>query len=120
MSLQRIDVLEKQNSQAWLEIEYTGREIVGNLQDIFDDAVVGSDLEIRRVQNRRIIERMMSRQSVDETLDDLNSLDVFNRCLESHVVPDRERSLLLQSYHEILTSLAEEDVSAEEGNHENS
>ena len=108
----RIAELKGQDSNAWLEIEYTGQELIGNLQDIFDEAIAGSPLEIRRVNNKRIIERIINRRCADETLDDLSNMDVFSRCLDSHSVSDVDRPMLIKSYNEIMTSLAEDDVNA--------
>ena len=79
---------------AWLEIEYTGQEIIGNLREQIVDLVAGSRLEIRRIKNRRIMERVLSQNFADEILDDLEVLDVFERCLDSHQVSEIERNEL--------------------------
>ncbi len=111
--LKHVDGLKEQQSTAWLEIEYTGKEVVSDLQAIFNEAIAGSSLEIRRVHNKRIIERIINKKCADETLDDLDSMDVFNRCLDSHEVPHGDRAMLITSYQEIMNSLAEDDGNAE-------
>ena len=55
----------------------------------------------------------MSGESGDETLDDLNVTDVFERCLEAHEVSDERRPALLSAYREIIVSLDEQDRRAE-------
>ncbi len=55
----------------------------------------------------------MSTIAEDETLDDLDTSDVFTRCLETFDVPDEDREELTVSYNEIIKSLHEEDVNAE-------
>jgi exonuclease SbcD len=100
-------------STDWLEIEYTGVQIVGNLREIIDESVEGSAMEIRRIQNRRLVERVLNSMPENETLDDLDVEDVFVRCLETYEVAPEERAELIRSHNEILTSLHEEDSNAE-------
>jgi exonuclease SbcD len=70
-------------------------------------------MEILRVKNNRIIERVLGQIHEDETLDDLNVNDVFERCLAAHEVPEDQRPELLRAYQETLLSLYEDDKQAE-------
>jgi len=109
----KLDELKKEKSSAWLEIEYTGSNIIGNLREVLDGAIADSAMEIRRIKNRRVMDRVMSTIAENETLDDLDANDVFTRCLETFDVPDEDRQELTSSYNEIIKSLHEEDVNAE-------
>jgi len=111
--LARLEQLQHENSRAWLEIEYTGDDLVGNLSELLDEALIDSAMEIRRIKNRRLIERVIKGAKEDETLDDLNVSDVFERCLDSFAVLPEERQELRTSYNEILQELQEEDKNAE-------
>ena len=108
----RLEQLKGEDSAAWLEIEYTGADIIGNLRDLVEETVSDSSMEIRRIKNRRLVDRVISKTAVEETLDDLNVHDVFARCLEAFEVPAEDRSSLTDSYNEIIKSLDEEDVNA--------
>ena len=110
---ERIALLKSEDSRAWLEIEYTGKEIVGELlnQSCYE-AIAETNMEIRRIKNKRIVERLISQLGEDETLDDLNMNDVFIRCLDSYEVLSDERPELIQSYKEIITSLYDENKDA--------
>jgi exonuclease SbcD len=108
-----VERLKGEASRAWLEIDYTGREVFGNLREIMDDALAGSAMEIRRIKNRRVIERVIGAVAEDETLDDLDPGDVFARCLDAFDVPDEDRDELTASYDEIIRSIHEEDANAE-------
>lgn len=108
-----IEELAKKQSRAWLEIEYTGNEIIGNLRERLDEALTGSAIEIRRIKNMRVMDRLIRTAGTEETLDDLDEADVFQRCLDSFDVPDEEREELKVSYNEILRELYEEDVNEE-------
>ncbi len=109
----RIARLKAEESNAWLEIEYTGGEIVGNLRELMDASIEGTSMEIRRIENKRIIDRVLKQQSETETLDDLDERDVFDRCLDAHDIPLEYRPELVAAYSEILTSLHEHDPNAQ-------
>lgn len=109
----KVEQLKQDESQAWLEIEYTGRDIIGNLREMLDEALSDSTMEILRIKNKRVIDRVLSTIQENETLDDLNVEDVFKRCLNTFDVPDEDREGLTASYNEIIQSLLEEDVNAE-------
>lgn len=106
---EKIEHLKDKKSRAWLEIEYTGSDLVGNLREILDDALDGSALEIRRIKNKRVMEQLINSIEEDETLDDLDPNDVFARCLEAFDVPKEEHRELIASYKEIVQALNEED-----------
>ena len=111
--LSRLLELKAINSSAWLEIIYDDAEVIGDLRENLEAAVAGSDLKLLRVKNNRVIDRVMNQSHESETLDDLNELDVFERCLAVHDISDDQRGLLLQSYQEIITALHEDDIQAE-------
>ena len=56
---------------------------------------------------------MLGQVYEEETLDDLNVNDVFERCLAVHDVPEEQRPELLRAYQETVSSLYEDDVQAE-------
>ncbi len=109
----RILELSAMGSKAWIEVVYEGDEVIGNLREMLDSAVSGSGMEILRIKNNRIIDRVLNRIHDDETLDDLNVNDVFERCLAVHEVPEEQRQELLRAYQETLSSLYEDDTRAE-------
>ncbi len=105
--LAKIDTLKIEQSTAWLEVEYTGRDGVVSLREMLDEAIAGSGLEIRRIKNRQIMDRVIHRANEEETLDDLDVDDVFVRCLDAFEVPDEEREELIDSYHQIIKDIYE-------------
>ena len=105
----RIFCLKAQGSSAWLEIEYTGAELPGNLRGLLEEAVKGSNLEIRRIKNNRMATLVLQQLSEHESLDELGAFDVFERCLNAGHVPDAQRPTLVQAYREIVLSLHDDD-----------
>ena len=104
-----IERLKSGGSDAWLEIVYEGEDIAGDLQARLKESVEGSGLEILRVKNTRVLERVLDGMDARETLDDLGVTEVFQRCLDAHGVPGEARAALRAAYDEILVSLSEED-----------
>jgi exonuclease SbcD len=112
-SLQMIETgiceLKDQESNAWLEIVYTGPEIVVNLRERIEEALSGTAMEIRRIKNTLLTDRVINRISDDETLDDLDVQDVFTRCLDVYDVPPEERPGMIRTYNEVIDDLLHED-----------
>lgn len=108
-----IDGLKSRGSRAWLEIVYDGEEIAGSLRERLDEAVAGTGIEILRIKNNRVLERALRGTGAEETLDDLDATEVFQRCLQAHEVPEDQRPALLSAYREVIVSLSEADPMAE-------
>lgn len=109
----RIHELAAKGVPVWLEIIYEGTEVIGDLRQRLDAAISGTGMEILRVKNNRIVDRVLGQIHEEETLDDLNLNDVFERCLAMHDVPEEQRPELIRTYQETLASLYEDDVRAE-------
>ncbi len=109
----RILELSATDSQGWLEVIYEGDEVIGDLRERLEAAISGTQMEILRIKNNRIIDRVLGQIHEEETLDDLNVNDVFERCLAVHEVPEDQRPELLRAYQETVSSLYEDDEQAE-------
>ncbi|WP_373530930.1 exonuclease SbcCD subunit D C-terminal domain-containing protein [Vampirovibrio sp.] len=105
--------LSATSSRIWIEVIYEGDDVMGDLRERLEAAVAGTQVEILRVKNNRIIDRALGQTNEKETLDDLNVNDVFERCLTANEVPEEQRLLLLGAYQEALSSLYEDDPQAE-------
>jgi exonuclease SbcD len=110
----RLQRLKDEGAKAWLEIEYTGPQIIGDLRGRLDEAVAGAGLEILRVRNKTMADRALSSaEGAPESLDEMDYMDVFARCLEAHEVPEEDRPELLGAYREIVSDLLEGDGQAD-------
>ncbi len=108
-----IEKLKGEGSTAWLEIEYTGSDASGNLREQIDELVQGSSLVVTIIKNKRSTDRVLNSIHAQETLEDLDTSEVFRRCLEIEEVPQEQRIELTASYEEIVRSLVEQDQRAE-------
>ena len=109
----RLLELSANGSQSWLEVIYEGDEIISDMNERMESAITGTQMEILRIKNDRIIDNVLGQIHDKETLDDLNENDVFERLLEVHEVPVDQRPELLSTYQETLSSLYEDDLLAE-------
>ncbi|MBF0097644.1 MAG: exonuclease SbcCD subunit D C-terminal domain-containing protein [Magnetococcales bacterium] len=111
--LKQIKILAAEGASAWLEIIYEGAEVMGDLRERLDQAVADSQMVILRVRNDRVLDQVRAQVAVEESIDDLDVYDLFERCLVAHKVPEEQRAELHGAYREIMASWHEEDAQAE-------
>lgn len=111
--LAKLEELKQKESKAWIEIEYTGNNLTSNLREMLDEAMSDSVMEIRRIKNHRIVDRIINTVTENETLEDLDTEEVFIRCLEAFQIPEEEREELIIPYKELIKELMEEDKNEE-------
>jgi DNA repair protein SbcD/Mre11 len=87
-------------SQTWLDIVYTGSDVIPDLRERIDALIAGHALRVLRVKNQRPVANWET--IPDVSLDELTPDDVFQRCLEAHQVPDVQREVLTDVYRETL------------------
>ncbi|HAE40527.1 MAG TPA: exonuclease sbcCD subunit D, partial [Candidatus Riflebacteria bacterium] len=109
----RIAQLVGENSNAWLEIEYTGEMIVPNLDDEISRAIAGSELKVTRTINRNNTHLRLTGDETPQSLEGMNELAVFDYCLKTRNVPEEQRTELIQAYQEIIGAIVENDAGNE-------
>lgn len=110
----RIMELVEDKSNAWLEVDYTGAELMGDLRQQLEQLVEGTGLELLRIKNNRIMNLALCQSQTEENLGDLQPEEVFIRCMAARQVPDDQQKELLLTYQELLNSLytVEDQVAA--------
>ena len=109
----RLQELGRARTSVWLEVFYDSAEVIGDLRSRLDTAVEGTELEVLAVKNTRLVQSVLGQIHADETLDDLDPGDVFERCLETHAVPGDQREGLRAAYREIMQQINDVDERAE-------
>ncbi|KMQ51341.1 Exonuclease SbcD [Chitinispirillum alkaliphilum] len=109
-----LDQLVAAAESVWVEVEYIGDEIVTNLRESVENIVEGSPVEVLRIINRQITDRIIDRSHEHETLEELDPLVVFERCLLANEIAESEICSLKSCYTDILRTILE-DESREEG-----
>ncbi len=112
--LSRLRDLAAEGKSVWLEADYDGEEIQGDLRSSLEEAVSGTALDLLCVKNRRLPACVLFGEEEDGALADLNENEVFERCLEEASVGESQREELRRAYREILLSLAQDDPLGEE------
>jgi exonuclease SbcD len=106
-----IDALESRlaelrcgGSRAWVEVVYEGEAFVPDLRERVFAQVAGSDLEILRVKDARILRSALGTWNEGEILSELDASDVFSRRLDARSVPAEDRPELWNAYREVLAA----------------
>ena len=97
--------LKKSQQSVWLEVVYDGQEVVGDLSEKIAELVKDSRLEVLRIKNQQKRDQVMQSQRMDESLEELNPTQVFERCLIAHQVMEEQKPMLWSRYTEVLESL---------------
>ncbi|WP_372829477.1 exonuclease SbcCD subunit D C-terminal domain-containing protein [Psychrobacter maritimus] len=108
-TIQSLDATES----VWLEIIYTGDEVVSELREHIQAMVDGLPCEVLKIKNTRTYNKVLNQQQISETLQDLNEEEVFERCLIAHNIPDEQKSSLRDAYDQIVYNLRHADTQAE-------
>ena len=97
----------------WLEVIYTGDEVISELREHIQAMVEGLPCEVLKIKNTHTYNKVLNQQQISETLQDLNEEEVFERCLIAHNIPDEQKSSLRDAYDQIVYNLRHEDTQAE-------
>ncbi|MBB3105901.1 exonuclease SbcD [Psychrobacter luti] len=97
----------------WLEVIYTGDDVVSELREHIQVMVDGLPCEMLKIKNTRTYNKVLNQQQISETLQDLNEEEVFERCLTAHNIPDEQKSSLRDAYDQIVYNLRHADNQAE-------
>ncbi|GAA0799871.1 exonuclease SbcCD subunit D C-terminal domain-containing protein [Psychrobacter piscatorii] len=96
----------------WLEVVYTGDEIVSDLREQVQAMVEGLPCEVLKIKNTRTYNKVLNQQQTSENLQDLNEMEVFERCLTINDVAKSQKDSLRNAYGQILYHLHHEDKQA--------
>ncbi len=112
--LSELNLIVEQGEPCWIEVYYTGDEILPSLKEDIESIISGTDVELLRLKNERIMRRALSATALNESLDDLSTIQVFERCLQKHGIDEPQSLELRNCYNEIMQMLSESDPNAEE------
>lgn len=114
-----IEKLKIKKSPAWLEIIYNGKEVHGNLRNVIDEEIEGSKIEVLRIKNDRITakiigeedtEQIVNGADIDNMVDEMDTFEVFKKCMKAHNIPAQQQLYLLDTFAEIVKDMQEESV----------
>jgi len=97
----------------WLELIYTGDDIVSDLREQIQVMVDGLPCEVLKIKNPRTYNKVLNQEAASETLQDLNEMQVFERCLSANEVTDAQKLTLRDAYAQIIHNIHHNDTQAE-------
>lgn len=103
----------KPSESIWLEVIYDGDEIVNELREEVNAMIEGLNCEVLLTKNPRNYNKVLNQQQSSETLQDLNELDVFDKCLEINGIAGTQKASLRSAYEQILHNIYHDDAQAE-------
>jgi exonuclease SbcD len=96
----------------WVEVNYTGNEIIPNLQQQLHDITSNSNVELIKVYNRQFIEQILINSDNNPTIElqDLSLTQVFEKCLQVHEIPLVQQQMLKDCYAQIIATCTTDDI----------
>ncbi len=105
-----IDALISEQSDVWLEIELSEHDTAMEAKNTLYEQVEGSNLSIVRIKDVQLIESILQASFKNETLDDVDEGEVFERLLNFYNIEGSDKEELIQLYDEILYSIENDDT----------
>ncbi|MDO5104928.1 exonuclease SbcCD subunit D C-terminal domain-containing protein [Capnocytophaga sp.] len=105
----RLEELKALNTSVWVEIIYNGKTIFTELSSWVNEQVAHSKIEILKLQNKQLSNESLTQNDTENTLNQLNPIDVFERLLEKNGIAETQKQELKITYQEIVNSLETED-----------
>lgn len=106
--LSKIEQFKAEDCSIWLEIKYNGQALVASLQENMRQAVAGTQIEILRIVNTRVIESALTSETNLETLEQLSVEDVFERCLSQNNITGAQHDELTLRFNQAVDILHQE------------
>lgn len=107
--------LTLENQSIWCEVDYTGNEIVTNLQTELQAVVLNSQVELIKIHNSQLLAQILSSSEYEEGIElgDLNPEQVFEKCLTMNNIPKEQQPELQECFAQIMQDLVTHDARAE-------
>jgi len=101
------------SESVWLELIYTGDDIASDLREQIQVMVDGLPCDVLKIKNPRTYNKVLNQEAASETLQDLNEMQVFERCLSANEVTDAQKLTLRDAYAQIIHNIHHNDTQAE-------
>lgn len=112
---QQLSALQQQSEPVWLEIIYTGDEVIGDLRLQVNELLDNTPHEVLRLQNQFLMRQILQPINEEKSLEQMTTEEMFERCLQARQVEPAQWPALQRTYREVLALMAEEDPEAQGG-----
>ncbi|MDR1759985.1 MAG: exonuclease SbcCD subunit D C-terminal domain-containing protein [Fibrobacter sp.] len=101
----RLSELKESGESVWIEVIYDGHELFSNLSPWVSEQLNDSNIEVLKIQNKEYLDRVLTKEHTEKSLEELNELEVFKKLLEDKDFPDEQMQELEILYREILSEI---------------
>ena len=101
----RLMALVIEGESVWVEVDYTGVRLIGDLREQLYGLVEGSAVEILRIKDRRMMDEVRKLHAPAMALEEMTMDSVFAHCLEEKQIPEEQRPELTRLFHSIVEEL---------------
>lgn len=101
----RLVALCAEGESVWVEVDYTGARLIGDLRDQLYALTEGSAVEILRIKDRRMMEEVKRLHAPAMVLEEMTMDTVFAHCLEEKQIPEDQRPELTRLFHAVVERL---------------
>ncbi len=108
---QTINALAK-DAVIWLEVIYEGSKIVSNLNEVIQALLENTPFKALKIKNTNNYNKVLTSENSTETLQDLNVMEVFERCMIVHDIAESQKDELRAAYEQIVYDIRHEDVNS--------
>ncbi len=104
----KLSYLKERGEEIWVEVVYTGEEVVADLRKKVEEMVKDSEIEVLVVKNRLTLDGILKRDESLLDLREISPLEIFRRKMEMEKVPVEQRGEMEPLFLEILSSILDE------------
>lgn len=97
------------DDDTWLEVTYTGEEIMSSLSYDIHEAVKGKSAEVLSIRNNAVLKSILKASDKAETLETMKVQDVFLKSIDNNTFSESHRDDLIECFNEIVQELEERD-----------
>ncbi|KAF1078756.1 hypothetical protein MKMG_00306 [Methanogenium sp. MK-MG] len=101
----RIDELRETGGPVWAEVIYDGAALPGDLMGEVAGMTEGTEIEVLRVKDMRLVSAALSAYQSCEELAELTETEVFERRMETAEIPPEQRDKLMATFREVLRGM---------------
>jgi exonuclease SbcD len=94
--------------ETWLEIDYTGDELIPDLTSVIHDMIHSDNISILRINDRRTVKNILKRHNKGISLEQMDEYHTFGICLDKNGIEGEMREKVNEKYKEVLKRLHEE------------
>jgi exonuclease SbcD len=98
----KLSELKSSGESVWVEVIYDGNELFADFQAWIDAQIEGTKIEVLKIQNKQVLDKVLTLENAGKNLDDLNEYEVFDKLLDGENWPNEQKEELKELYKEIL------------------